>query len=124
MKFILWSRLLSRLQSSCFSSSFIAGDPHKSLICARQWRFRATYREGLFMTDHWGWVATLAVGLLFVGVTVAVLAALDGHVKAVFVSIGCLLALLLFGVLLLVAYGVIVIVLRNAFGIELPNPLN
>ena len=76
------------------------------------------------MTDHWGWVATLAVGLLFVGVTVAVLAALDGHVKAVFVSIGCLLALLLFGVLLLVAYGVIVIVLRNAFGIELPNPLN
>jgi hypothetical protein len=42
-----------------------------------------------------------------VGVTVAVLAALDGHATAVFVSIGCLLALLLFGVLLLVAYGVI-----------------
>ena len=46
------------------------------------------------MTDHWGWVATLAGVLLFVGVVVAVLAAIDGREKAVFVSIGCLLALL------------------------------
>jgi hypothetical protein len=56
--------------------------------------------EKVHLTDHWGWVATLAGG---VGVTVAVLAALDGHAMAVFVSFGCLLALLLFGVLLLVA---------------------
>ncbi len=76
------------------------------------------------MTDHWGLIASLSVSILIIGAVLAFLAALDGHIKAVFMSIGCLLALLLFVVLFLVAYGVIVIVLRSAFGIELPNPLN
>mgnify|MGYP003146372423 CR=1 FL=1 len=37
---------------------------------------------------------------------------------------GCILAVPVMLVALLIAYGVLVIVIRNAFGVELPNPVD
>lgn len=38
--------------------------------------------------------------------------------------IGCLIGLPIVGLVLLFCYGVFVLVIRYAFGIELPNPLD